>query len=34
MASITVISVYLASETSFADISDVQDGRERELIME
>src|SRR5215217_7896377 len=34
MASITVISVYLASETSFADISDVQEGREQELIME
>ncbi len=32
MALITVVSVYLASETSFAEISDVQGDRDRELV--
>ncbi len=32
MAAITVVSVYLATETSFAEISDVHEERERELI--
>jgi hypothetical protein len=34
MALITVVSVFLATETSFADISDAHEGRERELITE
>lgn len=32
MAAITVVSVYLATETSFAEISDVHEEREREVV--